>query len=1008
MYLKRQIKPFWVLFLFLISSTLFAQQRTVTGKIVSQENAQPLAGVSIQVKNTATNTLSNEQGNFSIVVPSPESILVISHVGFGIQEIKVGTQTSLTISMTNTGQKLDEVVVIGYGQVKRRDLTGSVFSVKGGEVVQTPTFNAVEAIQGKVPGVDITRSSGAAGAGANIRVRGNRSFTSIANEPLYIIDGYQGGNINDINPNDIESLEVLKDASATAIYGAQGANGVIIVTTKKGAEGKTRVSFDSYYGTNGYTKYPGVRIGEDYIQLRREAWRANGEWSSPADDAKLFANNGEWEAIQAGQWVDWIDLVNQNGHQQSHTVSVRGGNDKTKAYLSAGIFQEEGMLRNNEFTRYNVRLNLDQKVTKWFTTGLLSQVTYYKQDNRRDPLSTATSIAPLGEAYDSLGNISLYPLPKNTTRISPLTDERGPYIARDNNIGTSVSANGYIDLKPLKGLTFRSNLGTNFNYNRRGIYNDATSLAQVNTKVTTSSVSSGFGRYINWDNILTYTREFNDHSVTLTGITSYIQSDLDNMSASGNNQIVPSQLFYNLGSTDATSRTISSGFTGWNNIAYAGRLNYSYKGKYLLQLTQRWDGASRLAPDHKWDAFPSASVAWNLSQEKFMDNINFVNNLKMRLSYGVSGNYGIAVYGTQSGLLFQTMGFGDVVAPAYIFNPTISSPDLGWEKSATANIGLDFSLFTNRLAANIDLYQTKTSDVLYLRSLPPSTGVRDVNQNVGETRNRGIEIALTSQNIMGRDFNWNTTLTFTKNKEEITKLVNGKDIISSATPETMSLLLGRPINSFYTYEKLGIWQTKEADEASKYKFGNTPFQPGDIKMKDINGDSIINTSDRTFIGAAVPKFVAGLQNNFRYKGFDLGIFLFVRYGQMINAEFLGRYNPSGEGNGPAMIDYWTPENPTNDFPRPKKGAVISSINGYQTLTFVDGSYFKIRNVTLGYTLPKALTKKVFAESVRVYATGSNILTIAKSHLIKDYDPERGGAESTPLSRQFVFGVNLDF
>lgn len=942
------------------------------------------------------------------MVPSNEATLVISYVGYGTQEIKVGSQSSLTVSMTNTGQKLDEVVVIGYGQVKRRDLTGSVYSIKGGEVVQTPTFNAVEAIQGKVPGVDITRSSGAAGAGSNIRVRGNRSFTSIANEPLYIIDGYQGGNINDINPNDIESLEVLKDASATAIYGAQGANGVIIVTTKKGAEGKPKVSFDSYYGINGYTKFPGVRIGDDYIQLRREAWRANGEWNGPADDAKIFANNGEWDAIQAGQWVDWIDLINQNGKQQSHTVSVRGGNDRTKAYLSAGIFKEEGMLRNNEFSRYNVRLNLDQKVTKWFTTGLLSQVTYNKQDNRRDPLSAAMSTPPLGQVYDSLGNLNLYPLPQNTTRINPLTDERGPFIARDNNIATNVTANGYIDLKPLKGLTIRSNLGTNFSFNRRGTFNDATSLAQVNTKITTASSSTGFSRYLNWDNIVTYKREFNDHSVTLTGITSYIQSDVDNLSASGNNQILASQLFYNLGGTDATSRTISSGYTGWNNIAYAGRINYSYKGRYLLQLTQRWDGASRLAPGHKWDAFPSASVAWNVSQEKFMDNVSFINNLKLRASYGVSGNYGIAVYGTQSGLLYQTMGFGDVVAPAYIFNQTISSPELGWEKSATTNIGLDFSMFKNRLTANIDLYQTNTSDVLYLRSLPPSTGVRDVNQNVGETRNRGIELALTSQNITGKDFNWTSTLTFTRNKEEITKLINGKDIISSNTPETMSLLLGRPINSFYTYNKIGIWQTKEADEAAKYKFGNTVSQPGDIKMQDVNGDFIINTEDRMFIGSAVPKFVAGLQNNFRYKGFDLGVYLFIRYGQMINAEFLGRYNPSGEGNGPAIIDYWTPENPTNDFPRPKKLAVISSINGYQTLNFVDGSYFKIRNVTFGYTLPKNLTRKFFVENLRFYATGSNIFTKAKSHLIKDYDPERGGAESTPLSRQFVFGVNLDF
>jgi TonB-linked SusC/RagA family outer membrane protein len=530
-------------------------------------------------------------------------------------------------------------------------------------------------------------------------------------------------------------------------------------------------------------------------------------------------------------------------------------------------------------------------------------------------------------------------------------------------------------------------------------------LAQVNTKVTTASSATAFTRFLNWDNVLTYNKEFGDHSFTVTGITSYLQSDLDNLSASGNNQVLASQLFYNLGGADPNTRVIGSGYQGWNNIAYAGRLNYSYKGKYLLQLTQRWDGASRLAEGHKWDAFPSASLAWNISQEDFMNTVSFINNLKLRASYGVSGNYGIDVYGTQSGLLYQNMGFGEVIAPAYIFNPQIASPLLTWEKSATTNLGLDFSLFNNRITAAIDVYQTITDDVLYNRTLPPSTGVGQVNQNIGETKNRGIEFSINSQNIVSQDFSWNSTLTFARNKEEITRLVDGKDIIKD---EDESLLLGHPIRSFYTYEKEGIWQTKDADLAASYRFGNTPFQPGDIRLRDLDGDSVITSADRTFIGSAVPKFVLGFQNNFRYKNFDLGVYLFMRYGQMINAEFLGRYNPSGEGNGPAIVDYWTPENPTNDFPRPKKGASIINYNGYQTLNFVDGSYFKIRNVTLGYTLPKSVSNKIFSEKIRIYATGSNLFTKAKSHLIEDYDPERGGAESTPLSRQFVFGVNLDF
>ena len=926
----------------------------------------------------------------------------------GTQEIELRHRTSITVNMSATQKTMDEVVVIGYGTVKKRDLTGAVSSIKGEEIVRTPTFNPVEAMQGRVAGVDITRASGVAGSGSNIFVRGERSINGV-NTPLYVIDGFQGGSISDLNPNDIESIDVLKDASATAIYGAQGANGVIIVTTKKGTAGKTSISYSGYYGINGYTAFPEPRLREDYIQLRREAFRAAGQWSGPADDPKLFPKASEWNAVQANQWVNWYDLLNRNGRQQSHTISVRGGTEKTKSLLSLGYFREEGMLKRNDFTRYDVRFNLDHNLFKWLKAGLLSQIAYSNLNSRRDPLSVVLSTVPLGIPFDSAGNVNLYPLNGDPSVLSPLTDERGDLIAKDNTIRTNIMANAYLEINPIHDLTIRSNFGSTLNFNRRGIFNAATSLAQRNNPVNSSSMTAGFSRFFNWVNIVTYNKKISNHALTLTGVVSYLQSDDDNVQGSGDAQLLASQGYYNLGAAQQNV-AISSGYTGWNNLSFAGRLNYSYNSKYLLTATYRADGASRLAPGHKWDYFPSVGLGWNINRESFLSNATWLTDLKLRATWGKAGNYGINPYGTQSTLVIsQNMGFGDVQQTVYQFNPTIGSPDLKWETSTTTNLGLDFGLTNNRISGSVELYKTITTDILLLRALPFSSGVSNVWQNIGETENKGIEVTVNSRNIVQRNFSWNTTATFTKNHEEITKLIGSQQtIIGNPTPETMSLLVGHPIHSFYSYLKQGIWQAKDADLAARYKFGNTPFKAGEIRVLDVNGDSSINTNDRIYLGSTQPDFVLGLQNSFTYRGFDLAVFLFWRYGQMLNAEFLGRYNPSGEGSGPANLNYWTPENSTNDFPRPKMGARFIDIPAYQALYFVDGSYFKIKTITLGYTFGKSIASKIGGENIRLYATGNNIFTRAKSHLVKDYDPERGGAESSPLSRQFVFGLNLGF
>jgi TonB-linked SusC/RagA family outer membrane protein len=989
------------------ASHLFAQEKIVTGK-VKDPQGNPLPGVNVNVWGSRQSVTADVTGSFSIPVPSENSTLVFSFVGFLQKEVKVADQKDLQVMMAYDNADLDQVVVVGYGTQRRRDLTGSVYSVKPNMITQVPTSNPLEALQGRVPGLDVSRDGGRAGSGVKIQVRGQRTINGTwgNNAPLFIIDGFQGGNIADLNPNDIESVEVLKDASSTAIYGWQGGNGVIIVTTKKGKE-RPKVSYNGWYGVNGYASYPKGRMGEDYLELRRQAWK-NGGPAITSDDV-LFPNAGELEAFQKGQWVDWYDLLNRNGQQQMHNASIQSGGDKTKIYFGTSYYQEEGMLRNDDFKRYNARFNYDQRLSNVFKAGLLTQLTFTDNNRRQDPLSALSSYAPLGMAYDSLGRINLIPL-TNGSAPSPLGDEI-PGAAKWNVKRTNIMANGYFEVTPVNGLSLRTNLGTTISFQREGKYQD--SLSFVNFKKShLASQATTFSTFLNWDNIITFTRKIEDHSITLTGVTSYLQSVSEDFNGTGYRQLLQSQEFYSLQGTEQASRLLESKYEKYSSMSYVGRINYSFKGKYLLTASLRADGVSRLAPGNKWDYFPSAGIGWNIHQEEFMGNLPFVNNLKVRATYGIAGNASIAPYGTQSGLNAPTSSgsFGDVFAPVYIFKTVVGNPNLGWEKTSTLNIGLDFAFAKSRIYGSVDYYKAKTTDVLMERSLPISTGMVTVWQNIGETEGSGIEAALSGVIAAGPDFKWTSTITYSAATEKITKLVTDKDIIVN---ETKSLLIGHPVSSFYSFEKLGIWQSAEKAAAQALKFGTNPgvpFDEGQLKLADLNGDGFItDADDRKFLGSTVPKWFGGWQNSFSYKGLDLGVYIFARWGQTIEAKYMGRYNGNGYGNGPANFNYWTPDNPTNDFPRPKYNINgINAYNGYQALNFVDGSYFKIKTVTLGYTLPAAAARRVFTEKIRVYVTGNNIFTKAKNKLLADYDPERGGEEGQPLTRQVNVGVNVDF
>jgi TonB-linked SusC/RagA family outer membrane protein len=891
-------------------------------------------------------------------------------------------------------------------------------------VTATPVSNAAEALEGRIPGLDITRNNGAPGGGVSIQLRGNRTLNGTANgqagttsDPLVIIDGFQGGSLTDLNPNDIESVEVLKDASATAIYGWMGANGVIIITTKRGKD-RPKVSYSGYYGINGYAAYPKPRMGDQFIQFRKDAAIGGGATSEPATETVLDKNEKYFYALN--DWIDWQKLVTQNGIQQSHTVSIQSGGDKTKVYFGTGVYREQGILKGTDNTRYNARLNYDQRISNMFKAGFSTQITYTNTNQRTDPFSQISQMNPLGQAYDSLGNIRLWPGlipdanykdPGNKNLLSPIDDER-PNAYKDNTARGNIIANGYLEVTPITGLSIRSNFGTTLTYSREGIYYDSLSLhnySNQHTDGSTAQVINNFTRFYNWDNIVTYTKKFGDHHVTLTGLTSYTRSDADVSDVTGFKLNNTSYQYYNLDGTKSDNRITTSNYTRLNTFSYAGRLNYTFMGKYLLTATLRADGVSRLAEGRKWDYFPSAGIGWNIHQEEFMRDLWFVNNLKLRATYGVAGNASSIAYGTQTTLGNTNYIIGNGPVPVTYPNSNPGNLNLGWEKSATYNVGLDFALFKSRLYGTIDAYKTKTTDILYQRQLPLSSGLDKQWQNLGESENKGIEVALSSVNVNNHNFKWTTTVTFTMAREKITKLAGGNDILNG---ETKSLLIGHPVNSWYGFIKEGIWQIDE-NKDTHVSTNGYEYKPGDIKVKDRNNDGIIdNVNDQGFAGANVPKWFGGLQNTFSYKNWELSVYLMARWGQIIDAEMMAaRFNVTGAGNGLADFNYWTPNNPTNDFPQPRSNQNFSSpgYTGYlSALNFVDGSFVKLKTATLAYTIPANASRKVFSDRIRLYVTGNNILTFTKNKLLKNYDPERGGSENTPLTRQVVFGANIDF
>lgn len=1023
-----------------VSSFQVAEQSKKINGTIIDETGEPMIGVSVLVKGTTVGTITDFDGKFSLDVPAGKNTLEVSYIGYKNQTVTIGNNTQLNIKLQPDTQALDEVVVIGYGTVKKRDLTGSVSSVKSGDITLNPGSNPMQALQGKVAGLDITSASGKAGSGVNIQLRGTRTLqvdddlNTKGGSPQFIIDGMPG-DYSTLNPNDIESIEVLKDASSTAIYGSDGANGVVIITTKKAKEGKPIINFDARLGVNGWAKTPKMRSGESFLQLRRDAYKAVDSYTT---DEAMFPKAEEWAAIQDNQWVDWTDLVLHNGFQQDYSLSVTGGTDKTKGYFSFNFSDEDGMYKNQNNKIYGLRAKVDHQINKYISAGVNIQGSYVDYNDRRGVLDKAMNALPLGKPYNEDGSVNIYPVAGDESTVSVLADEQdGVY--KNNKKSTKIYANGYIEIKPLKGLSFRSQLGASLSNSRTGYYQGIGSSYSPKEGTGDDVMSRYYttnGYNYKWENILTYNIVLaKKHDITVTGVTTWNHNQSEDFRAQADNIKDNNLIYFNM--NNGKNQKITNDYYEMSKgFGLIGRINYSYLGKYLLSASCRWDGSSRLASGNQWDTYPAVALGWRISDEAFMENTkDWLSNLKLRAGYGVSGAANIGAYSSTSGIASGYINLGGIALPTYQLAQTIANQSLTWEKSYNTNIGLDVSFLNNRIDLTADYYVTTTKGGILSAEMPHTMGGFNGKQytmagNFCKTKNSGIELALNTRNIITKDFTWSSSITFAKNNEEVKELLQGQDQMFIGTSSDLVYKVGEAVASWYNYKKVGIWQTNEAETAKL--FGAIP---GDIKIeypsvqKDATGyyyyDAKTNErvditedkpytaradNDKQVLGSRTPKWTGGFQNNFTYKDFDLSIFIYARFGQMIKYKSLLAYDPQGgtANNSPEYFDYWTPENPTNDFPAANANKKLSDYKNYDTMQYVDGSFWKIKNITLGYTLPKNFCKTIGISKLRIYSTITNPFVFAKSHLLKGYDPEMGGANDFPMTKQFVFGVNLTF
>ncbi|WP_293952147.1 MULTISPECIES: TonB-dependent receptor [unclassified Sphingobacterium] len=984
--------------LFLIALSSYGQSANVKG-VVKDTSGKGIAGVTIRVKGGAETVQTNGQGNFSIQA-SPGSTLIITSVGFKEKQITIGQQANLDVALVPAENVLEELVVVGYGSQKRSDITGSVASVPKDRLSKIPVNNVMQAIQGAVSNVTVSQASSIPGDAPSVQVRGRNSINANS-QPYIVVDGIPlsrtDGSINDINPNDIESVEILKDPSAVAIYGVNGSNGVILITTKRGTTGKPSIRYSGYGGVENIAHILEPVSGEELLKRYAEYARIT---NTSLYNGGPVRNQYEYDNYKNGVTTDWLDAVTQTGVIQNHNVSLSGGSENAKYFVSGDYLNEKGVLLGYNYKRYSFRTNTDFKATKYLSVGTSSFIVAHNRDGGRANLLQAAAMSPYARMYNEDGSLTQYPMYSEQLWSNPLL----PTTLDPQRRQFNISLNGYADLnfgelyKPLTGLKYKLNAGYSFVPVRNNVY-EGESVYNF----------AGFGRITNnetqtytLENILTYTKDFGKHHIDFTGLYAAKSKYWQQAIATG--EVFPNDAlgWGNLGA--ASTQKVSSQADLYRSISQMGRLNYAYDSRYMMTFTVRRDGASVFGRNNKYGTFPSAAAAWNLHNESFMQNAkHIVNNLKWRISYGLSGNEAIGIYQTQFLMNSYPIAMNGLSNTALTIRTMMGNDNLQWEKTKGFNTGVDFGLFNNRISGSIDVYKSNTYDLLLQQRLPNLTGFASVYSNIGKIENKGIDLTLNTKNIVKDQFNWSSTVVFSRNKNKITDVYgNGKDDLGNRW------FIGQPIGVIYDYTKVGIWQEEEIASGAN-KGWDDAAQAGDLKLADLNADGKIDDGDRSVLGQTTPKWTAGLTNTFTYKAFTLNVFLNTVQGVLLNNPQIGAASDEmGRRSTPAALGYWTPENKSNEW---RSLGNHSNVHGYGFPS--NASFTRLKDVTLSYTMPQPLVEKIGVQGLTVYASGRNLYTWTNW---LGWDPEardigRGSTDDNinyPMVRTYVLGINLSF
>ena len=994
----------------------------VKGRIINEKN-QPVSGASVVIKGGQGGTTTNENGDYQISAPA-KAVLVVSSVGYPSKEIPVSGKALHNISLTSAGTELDQVIVIGYGTQRKEAITGSVASIGGDKLRDVPSANISQALQGRLPGVDIAQTSTKPGATAQIRIRGDRSLTG-SNDPLIVLDNIPFiGSIADINPNDIKSIDILKDASATAIYGSRGSNGVILITTNRGQRGqKARLSYNTYTGIQTvFAKYP-MMNGPEFVALRKAAG--------------LYANNlDENNTVN----TDWQNLLFKHGLVTDHNISITGGSQQGSYSIGLGYYQNQGVIPSQGYKRYQMRASVDQQFGDYFRVGFTTNSNYNISTGSQVGIYNNLSGTPIANPYNADGTLKRivrmaaddqYVLTKS--RVDSLTD-KGAWLNQTRGYATYNSLYGEVSAPWVKGLKYRVNLGADFVQSNNGNY--------VGAGVNNTNAQSVSGAGINnaqtyhWtiENLLTYDHSFaGKHNLNLVGLYSAEQNKYNISSMSATDIPADAFQFYNLGQAagQITVNPANQIYQLSGLKSFMGRVMYAYDNRYLLSATIRSDGSSRLAPGHKWHTYPAVSVGWNIAKESFMKNVPVINSLKLRAGFGQTSNQAIDPYSTLGLLSTRPYNFGPTGYATGYYVSSIPNPGLGWEYSKTLNFGLDFSILHDRLSGTIEYYSTKTEGILQSVSLPPTSGVSSIVQNVGKTQNNGIELGLNGRilnNVNG--WVWDLGFNIYANRNKLVALADG-----STQDVNNGWFVGHNINSIFDYKKIGLWQKGDAN-MNVLEPGVDSNIIGSIKVLYTGGvdgtgkpTRAIGTADRQIMDVD-PDFQGGFNTRVAYKGFDLSTVGVFKSGGVLVSTLYGSSGylnlETGRRNN-VKIDYWTPDNTDAKYPRPGRQLSGDNPKYGSTLGYFNASFLKIRTISLGYDFNYKLLKNSNFK-LRMYATVQNpFVFFSPYHKESGMDPETNSygnenqavtttylrriltiGTNTPSTRNFILGLNLSF